>query len=55
MVEGKKKGGGELTIKRHESLMRNQLLFMAGGREDSGEDHIVFRGEGKEDQSSPTE
>ena len=54
MVEGKK-GGGKLTIKRHESLMRNQLLFMAGGREDSGEDHIVLRGEGKEDQSSPTE
>ena len=25
-----------------------------GGR-DSGEDYIVFRGEGKEDQSSPTE
>ena len=35
MVLRRKKGGGgegKLTIKRHESLMRDQLLFMGGGR-----------------------
>ena len=49
MVLRRKKGGGEgkLTIKRHESLMRDQLLFMGGGGEDSGEDLIVFRGKGR--------
>ena len=31
VLRRKKGGGGKLTIKRHESLMRDQLLFMAGG------------------------
>ena len=56
MVLRRKKGGGEgkLTIKRHESLMRDQLLFMGGGGGFRGGSHC-FQGEGKEDQSSPTE
>lgn len=40
----KKKGGKKLTIKRHESLGTS---YFWPGVEDSGEDHILFKGKGR--------